>query len=184
MPRLEAMTRKFNYTAACVASETTVLGAAKLAGFKTITDVRLTANIDTDVQLKARLAVNALKENDFVALHLKCPDLMGHDHDPLGKVAAIELYDKMLGFVQEYVQEITEDNVIIAMAADHSTPCERGEHSGDPVPVVISGRNIRKDTVEEYDESHAAQGGLNRITGKMFNTILLDYLEAIPKRGN
>ena len=71
-----------------------------------------------------------------------------------------------------------------AMAADHSTPCERREHSGDPVPVVISGSNIRKDQVEEYDEIHAAQGGLNRISGKMFNTMLLDYLEVIKKQGN
>ena len=184
MPHLDKIAEKLGFSAACVAAESTVLGVAKLAGFKTITDKRFTGNIDTDVELKARLAINALKENDFVCLHLKCPDLMGHDNKPEGKVKAVELYDKMLSYVLEYVKEITDANVIIAMAADHSTPCERREHSGDPVPVVIAGSNIRKDQVEEYDEIHAAQGGLNRISGKMFNTMLLDYLEVIKKQGN
>lgn len=184
MPKLEKMTKKYGYTGACIAAESTVLGVAKLAGFTTFTDARMTGNTDTDVQLKARLAIEALKNNDFVCLHLKCTDLMGHDNKPEGKAKAVELYDKMLGFVLEYLPEIKDANVIIAMAADHSTPCERREHSGDPVPVVIAGKNIRKDNVEVYDEIHAAQGGLNRITGKMFNHFLLDYLEVIPKRGN
>jgi 2,3-bisphosphoglycerate-independent phosphoglycerate mutase len=184
MPNLEKITKKYGFTGACVAAESTVLGVAKLAGFTTITDARMTGNIDTDVQLKARLAIDALKKNDFVCLHMKCTDLMGHDNKPKGKAQGVELYDKMLGYVLEYLQEINDANVIIAMAADHSTPCERREHSGDPVPVVIAGKNIRKDDVEIYDEIHAAQGGLNRITGKMFNTFLLDYLEVIPKQGN
>lgn len=184
MPHLDKIAVKLGFSAACVAAESTVLGVAKLAGFDAITDKRLTGNIDTDVQLKARLAIDALKTHDFVCLHLKCPDLMGHDNKPAGKVQAIELYDKMLGYVLDYLPEISTANVIIAMAADHSTPCERREHSGDPVPVVISGVNIRKDKITEYDELQAAQGGLNRISGKMFNTMLLDYLEVIPKRGN
>lgn len=70
------------------------------------------------------------------------------------------------------------------MAADHSTPCERREHSGEPVPIVVAGRNIRRDTVTEYDEIHAAQGGLNRMSGHMFFNFLMDYLGAVPKEGN
>ena len=77
-----------------------------------------------------------------------------------------------------------EDNIIVALGSDHSTPCERREHSGDPVPVVISGKNIRKDDVTTYDEIAAAKGGLNRISANMFFNYLMDYLEATKKKGN
>ena len=184
MPHLTKITERLGFTAACVAAESTVLGAARLAGFQTFTDHRLTGNIDTDIALKAHLTIEALKSHDFVVVHLKCPDLMGHDNKPEGKVQAIELYDKLLSHIGQQLPQITTSNVIIALAADHSTPCERKEHSGDPVPVVISGINIRKDGIQIYDEFHAARGGLNRINAKMFNTMLLDYLEVIPKQGN
>ncbi len=184
MPALEKMTEAFGFTGACVAAESTVLGAAKLAGFDVITDPKMTGNMDTDVELKAKLAIEALKTYDFVCLHLKAPDLMGHDNNPVGKKKAIELFDTMVGHVMKRLSEEEYSRVIVALAADHSTPCERREHSGEPVPVVIMGQPIRKDDVTEYDEIKAAKGGLNRLTGRMFNRLLLDYLEVTPKRGN
>lgn len=185
MPALEKTADKLGIKAACVAAESTVLGAARLAGFDTYTDPNcMTGNLDTDIDRKVELALEALQNHDFVVLHMKATDLMGHDNNPEGKVKAIEKYDAMVGKALEGIQKITDANVIVAMAADHSTPCERREHSGDPVPIVVAGKNIRKDNVTEYDEIHAAQGGLNRMTGHMFFDFLMDYLEAVPKEGN
>ena len=101
MPNLRKTADDLKIRAACVAAESTVLGAARLAGITPITDPRFTGNIDTDIALKAKTAVDALKENDFVVLHFKATDLMGHDNDPQGKVNAVETFDKMLGFVME-----------------------------------------------------------------------------------
>ena len=109
---------------------------------------------------------------------------MGHDNNPLGKVEAINRYNQMLGEVVKKIKEQIAEPVIIALAADHSTPCERKEHSGDPVPIVISGRNIRHDRVTAYDEIACSEGGLGRISGNDFNCTLLDYLEVTEKKGN
>ena len=117
-------------------------------------------------------------------LHMKATDLMGHDNNPEGKVQAIERYDAMIGMVMDGVGGLIDDHVIFALAADHSTPCERREHSGDPVPVVISGRNIRRDEVCRYDEISAAKGALCRMRGSDFINTLLDYLERTKKEGN
>ena len=184
MTRIEKITDKLGFKACCVASERTVLGVARLAGFDIMTDDNFTGNIDTDIDKKAQFAVEALKENDFVVLHFKATDLMGHDNDPQGKVHAIERYDEMLGKVMEAIENEIEQPVIIALAADHSTPCERREHSGEPVPIVISGKNIRCDQVTQYDEIACSQGGLGRIKGAEFNCTLLDYLEVTVKQGN
>lgn len=184
MTQIEKITEKLGFTACCVASERTVLGVARLAGFDVVTDEAFTGNIDTDIGKKADLAVEALKTHDFVALHYKATDLMGHDNNPFGKVKAIEQFNQMVGKVLEGIRQEIEEPVVVALAADHSTPCERKEHSGEPVPVVISGKCIRQDKVSSYDEIACAEGGLGRITGNDFHCMLLDYLEATVKQGN
>ncbi len=184
MPELEKTAEKMGFRGACVAAESTVLGVARLAGFTPITSPSFTGNMDTDIREKARMAVEALKENDFVALHFKATDLMGHDDDPVGKAEAIRLFDQMMGMAVEGIEKEGIEGVIVALAADHSTPCERREHSGDPVPVVISGRNIRKDGVTAYNETACATGGIGRIRGRDMINTLLDYLEVTPKEGN
>lgn len=181
MPKI---TERLNFTACCIASEKTVLGAATLAGFDIRTDLSFTGNIDTNIEKKAAYAVEALKSYDFVALHYKAADLMGHDGNIEGKVQAINRYDELAGYVLKGIEQEINDEVIIGLAADHSTPCARYEHSGDPVPVVISGKVIRKDKVTQYHEIACGEGSLNRISGPAFTTSLLDYLEKTIKRGS
>ncbi|KXO16040.1 2,3-bisphosphoglycerate-independent phosphoglycerate mutase [Peptoniphilus sp. GNH] len=167
----------------CVASEKTVLGVARLLGYQTLTDDEFTGNIDTNIEKKAKFALQALDDNDFVILHYKATDLMGHDGNPEGKVDAIEVYDKLLGLVTKGLEEKSYDTVL-ALAADHSTPCYRKEHSGDPVPVLMKGAVVRKDAVKSYDEISCAEGGLGRIQGSQFANLLFDFIEKTKKQGN
>ncbi|KGM44800.1 hypothetical protein P9D43_11315 [Neobacillus niacini] len=64
--------------------------------------------------------------NDFVYVHMKAPDVKGKDNEPHEKVRSIELFDHMVGLIRQQLPE----NVYFALAADHSTPCEVGEHTG------------------------------------------------------
>lgn len=180
MPDIEKITNKFRFKASCIAAEGTVLGVARLAGFKIVTDKKMTGNIDTDIDFKAKKVIEELENSDFVALNMKCPDLMGHEGKPKLKVKAIELFDKLIGEILKGNME----NTIIAVAADHSTPCEKEEHSGDPVPILINGPGVRKDRIEKYNEIDCSHGGLGRIKGHEFISTLYDYLELIKKEGN
>ena len=184
MPHLEKTAERLGFKAACIAAESTVLGVASMAGYTPITNPKMTGNLDTDIACKAATTLEALRDNDLVVLHMKAPDLMGHDNHPLGKKEAVLRFDEMVGLVLAGLETATDANVIVALAADHSTPCERREHSGDPVPAVISGKNIRKDSVTTYNEMAAAEGGLGHIKGADFSRYLLDYLEVTEKRGN
>lgn len=180
MPNIKKITEELNFKASCVAAEGTVLGVARLAGFKAISHKEMTGNIDTNIELKAKKAIEELEHSDFVAINLKAPDLMGHDNNPKGKVKAIELFDKLIENILKY----DLNNTIIALAADHSTPCERKEHSGDPVPILINGPGVRIDKIEKYNEIDCSHGGLGRIKGHEFVWTLYDYLELVKKEGN
>lgn len=180
VPNIEKMTKKLGFKGACVASESTVLGAANIAGFDLIVKDGMTGNMDTDVELKAKLAVKALESNNLVILHFKATDLMGHDDNPMGKVKAIQKYDEMLS----YVLDNRPEDTLIVLAADHSTPCERKEHSGDPIPLVFNGPSIRVDNNVKYNEIDCAHGGINRVSASEVSDLFYDYLWLTKKKGN
>ena len=56
-------------------------------------------------------------------------------------------------------------------------------HSGDPVPIVIRGPEVKVDDVEEFNERSAAKGGLCRIRGSDLMNILMDLMNNSEKFG-
>lgn len=91
---------------------------------------------------------------DTVLCHLKGPDEFGHDDDPEGKVKSIELIDQC--FFRKLAHSLMEDDILI-VTCDHATPCELGIHSGDPVPLLITGMGERDQTVS-FSETAARSG--------------------------
>lgn len=177
---LPQLSQTMNFHCKVIAGEDTVLGVAKLSGYDTETDISFTGSLDTNVILKAQKSIDALQDHDLVYVHFKATDLMGHDNSPEGKVKAIEKYDEMIAYLLNHLP----NNTLIALTADHSTPCEKGEHSGEPIPVAVMGPGIFADLVHSYDEVACANGMMGRLNGHDFIWSLLDYLEIIPKQGN
>lgn len=180
MVQLQPITQELNIKGSCIAGESTVLGAAELAGFKSITDSRMTGNIDTDIELKAKLAIEEIGNNDMVYVHLKAPDVKGHDNEPFEKAKSIELFDRMVGLILEQLPA----DVYLALAADHSTPCEVGEHTGEPVPILIHGPGIRRDRNTKYNEIDCTYRGLGRLKDNEFVSTLHDLMGKVKKQGN
>ena len=85
--KMRSITDRFDIKGCCISGESTVIGIARMSGFQTVTNEKLTANTDTDLDEKARLTIEALRENDFVVTHVKAADLMAHDGKPLEKKA-------------------------------------------------------------------------------------------------
>ncbi len=122
---------------AAVSGESTVIGMARLSGLEAITGPQLTANLDTDLEVKAGLALDSIRRNDLTFLHLKGCDIAGHAGDAQAKSVFIERTDRMLGAILGQART-TSPALIIGLAADHSTPCAVREHSHDLFPVVLA----------------------------------------------
>lgn len=164
---------------AAVSGEATVQAIAKMAGMQNYTHPGITGSYDFDGNLKASAALELLKDNDLVLVHVKATDLAGHDGRWDTKKEIIEQIDKMVGVIKANI----DSDTLIAITADHSTPCEVKEHSGDPVPVVIWGKGVRLDKQLIYGETSCSMGGLGRITGKDYFHILIDLMGFSQKFG-
>jgi len=143
----------------CISGDRTVLGLASWLGAETRTAPGMTANLDTDLDLKFREAADALRNHHLVVLHLKGADIAAHDCRADRKVEYLEAVDRRLG---EMLASWGERPLQVAVASDHATLSESGQHSADPVPVLIWGPEAQADGATRLTEHEAAQGGLGR----------------------
>jgi 2,3-bisphosphoglycerate-independent phosphoglycerate mutase len=105
----------------------------------------------------------ALLEYDGLYVHLKGPDLFGHDGDAAGKAANIEAIDRH--YFGPIVKALRLPDYVIAVTADHSTPCAIKAHSADPVPLLVSSGGLEPEGALQFGESEAARGRLGKLRG-------------------
>lgn len=178
-PRIEPLDQKLGLKAVGIAGVTLIKGICRVVGMKTVEVQGATGGLQTDVVAKFRAALAALETNDMVFVNIKGCDIAGHDGKPEEKIAAIERIDRGM----EYLRDHWRGDAVLAVTADHCTPVLRGDHSGDPVPLLIYGDGVRRDGVKMFDEVSAASGGLGRIRGKELMPILLDLSDRYVKYG-
>lgn len=131
-----------------------------------------------DLKDRIRLALSDTT-HDFIHVHTKVPDEAAHTGDPLFKKDQISRLD--LG-LKELVQLVeTEEDLMIVVTADHSTPSiSPMVHSGEPVPVIMAGPSVRRDDVEQFSEIQAARGCLGMLRGAELMLMILNF----SNRGN
>ena len=116
--------------------------------------------------MNGRKAYGSFLRNYFNSLyiHLKGPDEPGHDGAYLEKKESIQAIDKY--FFEPLLSRINLDEAVIAVTADHATPCVRRAHSADPVPLLICGPGIAADGSLSFSEKAARLGSLGALEGK------------------
>lgn len=173
----------YNIKAACVAGDITVGGIAKLVGMDYFSNDSFTGSFDTNLMGKVDLAVKLLNESKYhwVVMHVKATDLAGHDNLPMAKKDMIEKVDKAIGVI---LQNIDLNKCYISFTADHSTPCEARDHTGDGVPTIIAGGDVRRDSVKSAGESQFTTGSLNNLTANDIFMLQMDLLGFTDKVGS
>ena len=107
---------------------------------------------------RTHAALEALKTNDFVYLHVEASDEAGHEGDVDLKIRTIENLDKRaIGILFEELQKWDEP-VAIAVLPDHPTPCAIRTHTNTPVPFLIYKPGQEPDSVTRFDEFSVLEG--------------------------
>ena len=142
-----------------------IKGIGHYAGLRIIEVEGATGLSDTNYEGKAAAAIQALRNEDFVFLHVEASDEAGHDGDLDLKIRTIEYLDRRI--IRPIYEEVSNwpEPVCIAVLPDHPTPVEMRIHVNEPVPFIIWHPQIVPDTVTRYDEVSTVTGdyGLLRL---------------------
>ena len=135
-----------------------IRGIGHYAGLKIVEVEGATGLANTNYEGKAQAAIEALRKDDFVFVHVEASDEAGHDGDLELKLKTIEYLDQRL--IAPIYQEVSKwaEPVCIAILPDHLTPVEMRIHVGQPVPFLIWHRGIDADEVQQYDEVSCVSG--------------------------
>ena len=174
-PKMQTLAEQFPQikTGSVISAVDLIKGIGVYAGLDPIEVEGATGLYDTNYEGKARAAIEALKKQDFVFLHLEASDEAGHDGDPDLKVTTIRyLNDRIVRPVLEAVRTMDED-VSIAVLPDHPTPCAIRTHTAKPVPFTIYRTNGTGDGVTQVDEFSAKAGSYGLISGRQFIELFL-----------
>ena len=135
-----------------------IRGIGKYAGLHNIIVDGATGMADTNYEGKTQAALEALRQDDFVFLHIEASDEAGHDGELELKLQTIENLDKRV--VTPIYNEVRKwhESVCIAVLPDHPTPVEIRTHLAEPVPFLIWHPGIEPDEVQSFDEVSCVNG--------------------------
>ncbi|MAG91618.1 phosphoglycerate mutase [Candidatus Woesearchaeota archaeon] len=156
--KLKSFEERYGLKSCCIAGAGLYKGLGAISGMEVIKVEGATGLIKTNLKAKIDAVKEQIKKYDFAYVHMKGADICGENGDCKGKKNFIEKIDQALDDLKDF-------EGIIAVTADHSTPCSHKDHSADPVPVLIHGGNITPDKVEKFNEIECAKGSLGTLQG-------------------
>ena len=163
-PQMEPLSERFPQVkrGAVISAVDLIRGIGRYAELRHIEVEGATGLYDTNYEGKAAAALDALRTDDFVYLHVEASDEAGHEGDVSLKIKTIENLDsRIVGPVSEAVQHWDEP-VAIAVLPDHPTPCKLRTHTAEPVPFLIYRPGI------EPDEAAGRAGSYGHLKGNEF----------------
>jgi 2,3-bisphosphoglycerate-independent phosphoglycerate mutase len=186
LPKLDKLQKKYGTNWICIGDTPGERGIAKLLGMDLLKDLpdpycdmlskksslkEVGTAIKKDMQVRVRKLLDNFEDYDCFYVHIKGADPFGHVGLPEAKKKIIEGIDKW--FFGELLKKINLGNTKVCVTSDHSTPCSLKAHSADPVPLLISGHNLKPDSVEKFGENFCKKGNIGRIKATQLMSILM-----------
>ena len=168
-PKMKTFSELYGIRKGAVISAVDLIqGIGVYAGFEVIKVEGATGLSDTNYEGKAKAAVEALKEVDFVYLHVEASDEAGHEGDALLKTRTIEYLDnRVVKYIIDEIEKM-EDKVTLALLPDHPTLCATRTHTRDAVPFIICKPGEESDSVQQFDEESVKYGYYGVLKGNEF----------------
>ena len=180
VPVVESLNDKYEVNSACIAETGLIMGIGRFAGMDIIEMEDVTGGTDTNLENIRDTIIDQVNnsEHDFFLINIDGADEAGHDGNAEEKLKFIEKVDEVV------MSELLKlEDCYIFLTADHSTPISVKNHSGDPVPILINGPEVRVDDVCQYNEFAVAKGGMCRIRGSDVMNIMTDLMGYAHKFG-
>ena len=175
-PSMPTFKNKYGLDGSVISAVDLIKGLGRILGLNVINVPGATGYYDTDYEGKAKAAINSLKDNDFVFVHVEAPDEAGHNGDLREKLLAIERFDQMVvGTILNAFNQ--KKNFRILVLPDHATPVSAKTHTSDPVLFGIFGKGVIGRGFLNYSEKEAEKSDLFLEDGSS----LMDYFLEISE---
>lgn len=132
-PSRRATFEPLHVKGAVVAAVDLVKGIGRELGLDVIDAEGATGDCDTNLRNKALEAIKALRDHDFVLIHVEGCDEASHRCDPRQKRTMIERIDREL--LLPLMSLFPE--ALVCVVSDHCTLSETGHHTSEPVKFMI-----------------------------------------------
>lgn len=174
-PKMKKLSERFPQIrkGSCISAVDLIRGIGAYAGLDIIKVPGATGLANTNYEGKAQAALDALKQQDFVYLHIEASDEAGHDGDLALKLKTIENLDQRI--VKPVYEEVSQwdEPVCITILPDHPTPVETRAHANEPVPFIVWYPGIESDSVYQYDEVSALYGSYGLLKSHQLMNLLM-----------
>ena len=157
-PDFPGFAEKYGRKGAVISAVDVIKGIGICSDMTVIEVDGATGFIDTNYENKADAAVEALKDHDFVYLHVEGIDEVSHLGDLDLKIKAIEDFDSRL--VARVMKKLEGQDVRFVILPDHPVPILKRLHTTAPVPFAMCGPGIIPDSIQSYSEKNAPAGSL------------------------
>jgi 2,3-bisphosphoglycerate-independent phosphoglycerate mutase len=172
-PQMKTFQESYGLSGAVISAVDLIFGLGVYAGLVPIKVPGATGLFDTNYEGKAQAACRALKDLDFVFLHIEASDEAGHEGDVELKVRTIEALDQRIVKPVNECAAAMKEPVTIALIPDHATPCALRTHTRDAVPFLIHRPGEKPDGISEFNEETGKQGSYGLLQGDEFMKALL-----------
>ncbi|MCK5734438.1 MAG: phosphoglycerate mutase, partial [Candidatus Latescibacteria bacterium] len=167
---LPTMREVYKLKAGAIATYPDYLGVSRMIGMDILpTGGEIADEMDTLEQHYA--------DYDFIYFHVKKTDSAGEDGNFDEKVRIIEELDSLLPRMTALQPDV------LVVTGDHSTPATFKAHSWHPVPLILTAKWSRRDSVQTFSETECAQGALGQFPGTEIMALALANAERLTKFG-
>ncbi len=153
--QLPSLKKRFGISGSVISAVDLVQGLGVLAGL-TVRKVKgATGYLGTNYAGKVEAARDALREGDFVFIHVEAPDETSHEGSLKKKIQAIEEFDRhIVGEILSLASEHADMRILVL--PDHATPVALKTHDAAAVPFAMCGPGIIPEGVRAYSEKAAS----------------------------
>lgn len=160
-PKMRRITDQYHLKGGMISAVDLLHGLGRYAGLRPLPVEGATGYTNTNYLGKGLKALEALRELDFVFVHVEAPDAMGHEGNLEGKIKAIEDFDeKVVGTVLKGIS--SQGSYRIMVASDHPTPLILRTHVSDPSPFAVLSSDPKENMAAGYgyNELSALRSGI------------------------
>ena len=173
---LPSFMEKYSKSGSVISAVPLCQGIGALMGLRIIHVDGATGLLETNYEGKVDAAVNVLKTDDFVAIHIEAPDECSHDGDLGAKLQAIERIDSRI--IAPLVERLKKsgDDFRMLVISDHRTLISTRGHDGGPVPYLIFDSRHDNGAKVGYCENDAETGLVIAAGTELMGTLFEDSI--------